>query len=672
MAPPRLTGTAGADLIDQFALGFGNTAALSHARGGSDTIRGGLLDDTMLGGSGGDLLIGNAGADILRGGAGNDTLSGGPGDDVLRGGARDDTFVVHAGSGGLDTLFGGAGADRLVLHLTTVQAADAGIQAELVRLNAYFADPRATGGDFTSGALGIVFTNGSIETLQVVVDGPVALADIAAGIGGFKIEGENTNDQSGTAVGGAGDVNGDHLADLVVGAYFNDNIDPSSNNGAAYVVFGRTGGATVNLDTIAGGVGGFKILGEGPADLAGLAVSGAGDVDGDGLADVLVGAQYNDNALRSDSGAAYVVFGKPGGGTIDLVNVAAGAGGFKIAGEAAFDLAGISVSGAGDVNGDGMADLLIGAYNNDSDGSLANGAAYVVFGKSGGAPVDLGAVAAGSGGFKILGEEQVDLAGFSVSGAGDVNGDGLTDVLVGAFQNDNDGSASNGAAYVVFGKADGTTIDLDDVAAGTGTAGFKIEGEASLDLAGYAVAGAGDVNGDGLADVLVGAWGNDTFSTSNSGATYVVFGKADSTTVNLDAVAAGGGGFKIQGEANDDRSGYAVSAAGDVNGDGLADLLVGAWQNDSLGLSNNGAAYLVFGKADGGLVDLGAVATGAGGRKLLGEAEGDGAGSSVAAAGDVNGDGLADLLVGAPFNSSDGSTDNGASYVIYGSADWLG
>jgi len=672
MPPPRLTGTAGADLIDQFALGFSTIAALSYARGDRDTIRGGLLDDTMLGSSGGDLLIGNAGADILRGGAGADTLSGGVGDDLVRGGARDDVFVVHAGTGGLDTLFGGAGADRLVLHLTTAQALDAAIQAELVRLNAYFADPRATGGDFTSLALGIVFTNASIEALDIVVDGPIALSSLAAGSGGFKIIGENTDDQSGIAVGGAGDVNGDGLADVLVGAYFNDNIDPSANNGAAYVVFGGSGGATVDLDSVAGGAGGFKILGEGLADQAGFSVSGAGDVNGDGLADVLIGALYNDSTGGRDSGAAYVVFGKAGSGTVDLVAVAAGAGGFKIAGEAASDLAGISVSAAGDVNGDGLADLLVGASEADSDGSLANGAAFVVFGKAGGASVDLGAVALGSGGFKILGEDQVDVAGFSVSGAGDVNGDGLADLLVGAFQNDNAGSDSNGAGYVVFGKADGTTIDLDDVAAGTGTVGFKILGETTLDLAGYAVAGAGDVNGDGLADVLVGAWGNDTPSTSNSGASYVVFGKADGAPVDLDAVAIGTGGFKIQGEANDDRSGYAVSAAGDVNGDGLADLLVGAWQNDSLGLTDNGAVYLVFGKTDGATIDLGAVATGAGGRKILGEADGDGAGSAVAAAGDVNGDGLADLLVGAPYNSSDGSSDNGASYVIFGSADWLG
>jgi hypothetical protein len=265
-----------------------------------------------------------------------------------------------------------------------------------------------------------------------------------------------------------------------------------------------------------------------------------------------------------------------------------GANGFKIQGENAGDQAGTSVSAAGDVDGNGLDDLIIGAIVNDSGGYA--GAAYVVFGKSGTDQVDLAAVAAGEGGFKIQGETAFDLAGWSVSAAGDVNGDGVDDLIVGATDNDSGGGLA-GAAYVVFGKSGTDLVDLDAVAAGNG--GFKIQGENSNDSAGFSVSAAGDVNGDGLDDLIVGRYGNDS-GGDNAGAAYVVFGKSGTDLVDLDAVAAGEGGFKIQGEAAGDRAGRSVSAAGDVDGDGVDDLIVGADLNDSGG-DIAGAAYVIFG-----------------------------------------------------------------------------
>src|SRR5205814_6390783 len=135
----------------------------------------------------------------------------------------------------------------------------------------------------------------------------------------------------------------------------------------------------------------------------------------------------------------------------------------------------------------------------------------------------------------------------------------------------------SGAAYVVFGKADGSTVNLTNVAAGAG--GFKIIGENVGDAAGWTVSRLDDVNGDGKDDLLVGAYGNDAGGT-DSGAAYVVFGKVSGTAVNLDDVAAGMGGFKIIGETvNDQLSIWALSDLGDVNGDGRAELLVGATRN---------------------------------------------------------------------------------------------
>ena len=179
----------------------------------------------------------------------------------------------------------------------------------------------------------------------------------------------------------------------------------------------------------------------------------------------------------------------------------------------------------------------------------------MVYGATGGfSSVDLVDVAGGTGGFKITGETAFDRAGWSVSSAGDVNGDGFDDLFIGASSNDAD------AAYVVFGAASEiASVNLDDIALGTG--GFKITGEADGDRAGRSVSAAGDVNGDGFDDLIVGASENDEGGL-NTGAAYVVFGGAGLTSVNLGDVAAGIGGFKIIGEAADDDAGYAVSAGG--------------------------------------------------------------------------------------------------------------
>ena len=406
---------------------------------------------------------------------------------------------------------------------------------------------------------------------------------------------------------------------------------------------------------------GFKIIGENVGDLAAgyaEAVSSAGDVNGDGYDDLIVGARGHDEGGFS-TGASYVVFGKASGfATVNLDDVALGSGGFKIVGESAYDEAGISASSAGDVNGDGFGDVIVGAPGN------INGAAYVVFGKASGfATVNLSDVAAGTGGFKIIAENAFDNAGFSVSSAGDVNGDGFDDLIVGAHLNDAGGSNA-GAAYVVFGKASGfATVNLSSVAAGTG--GFKIFGENAGDVAARSVSSAGDVNGDGFGDVIVGAIGNDE-GGGTAGAAYVVFGKAGGfATVNLDNVAVGTGGFKIVGESEDDESGGSVSSAGDVNGDGFDDLIVGANFNDAGG-SNAGASYVVFGKAGGfATVNLDNIALGTDGFKIIGENAHDYAGRSVSAAGDVNGDGFDDLIVGADGNDAGGG-NAGSGYVVFG------
>ncbi|MCT7950581.1 FG-GAP-like repeat-containing protein, partial [Ancylothrix sp. C2] len=244
------------------------------------------------------------------------------------------------------------------------------------------------------------------------------------------------------------------------------------------------------------------------------------------------------------------------------------------------------------------------------------------------------------------------------SSAGDVNGDGLADLIVGARYADTAPNNDAGKSYLVFGKTNNTAINLNSL----GTGGFIINGEAANDFSGYSVSSAGDVNGDGLADLIVGARLADTAPGNNAGKSYLVFGKADTTAINLSSL--GTGGFIINGEAAFDQSGASVSSAGDVNGDGLADLIVGARYADTAPGNNAGKSYLVFGKTDNTAIDLSSL--GSGGFIINGEAASDFSGQSVSSAGDVNGDGLADLIVGAPGADPASVTNAGKSYIIFG------
>ncbi len=530
---------------------------------------------------------------------------------------------------------------------------------------------------------------------------------------GFIIQGDATDDNAGASVSGAGDVNGDGYADLIVGASRGD--DGGTGAGEAYVVFGRASTpGVVDLTNLAAGDG-FIIQGDRAGDNAGVSVSGAGDVNGDGYADLIVGANNGDDG-GTNAGEAYVVFGKASGfgnlmgsrRVVELATLAAGDG-FIIQGDATDDNAGNSVSGAGDVNGDGYADLIVGASLADVNtpgGNTKNnaGEAYVVFGKASGfgSPpdstgrrvVDLASLATGDG-FIIQGDGANDLAGRSISGVGDVDGDGFADLLVSANGGD-DGGNNAGEAYVVFGKASGfgnamggrQVIDLTNLAAGDG---FIIQGDAQRDYAGVSVSGAGDVNGDGFADLIVGAGNADPNGDKvDAGEAYVVFGKASGfgsvdgagrQFIDLESLAAADG-FIIQGDAGGDQVGGSVSGAGDVNGDGFADLLVGA-RLGADGGTYAGEAYLVFGKADGfgeldddtgrQVINLDGLAAGDG-FIIQGDSPNDFVGGSVSGAGDVNGDGFADLLVGAPgadVTRSVGGTPEtfssaGEAYVLFG------
>ncbi len=419
---------------------------------------------------------------------------------------------------------------------------------------------------------------------------------------------------------------------------------------------------------IAGGFGGYVINGQYSEDHTGESIRYAGDVNGDGYDDVIIGARVADPNDIANSGVTYVVFGEQDSDAVYLATLAESQRGFTIMGASLNDESGRSVSGVGDINGDGYDDLVLGAPNADANGTNS-GRAYVVYGKYDEEPVDLQAVAAGIGGFMIEGQADINFAGYAVSGAGDVNGDGLDDILVGAFGFDVGEESFAGRAYVIFGKLDSNPLSLNHIAAGLG--GFAISGVTSGDFTGSAARGAGDVNGDGLADVIIGAHGADS-SGNLTGRAYVVFGKPDNTNVDLNEVVAGAGGFMVEGEFEGDRAAFSVSGAGDINGDGLDDVLIGAPRADPAG-DASGRSYLIYGRAETSPIMLNDVVINSGkvdnpGFIINGSFIRDYSGISVDTAGDVNGDGLDDMIIGA-YGADPNGSQSGRAFVVYGKQD---
>ena len=474
----------------------------------------------------------------------------------------------------------------------------------------------------------------------------------------FTIFGEAAGDRVGQALSYAGNVTGDDTPDFVIGSRWS-----GLENGAAYVFAGSStldgsrsaSGADITITGSNAERFGFAVAG-GTSLLGGI----SGDFNGDGNDDLLVGAP---NAVVDGNpvGAAYMFYGPlTTGMTSDDASVIFTGQWNQDPDNPSnhnADNTGYSVAFVGDVNNDGLADIAIGDPSKKNSGST-NGEAYLIFGRQ-----DV----YNDNGDKIIGEWEGTISlnetswkrqfgreilsdgtgreqmGAAIDAIGDVNGDGIDDLAIGAYRWDQDANNPNentGAVFVWYGGEG--VYDLEQLLASqdsaTNTADVTIVGTQELDQIGRSISGAGDFDGDGTQDIVIGS----EHANDNAGLVMVVDG-------NGNTIAS------FTGEQPEDAAGRWVSTVGDLDGDGTSEIIVGAKLADANGVAS-GATYILLGGTTGtqGIGTAEVLFTGAG--------AGNETGMNVSGLDDMDGDGYAEILIGSPKTSA----EQGAIQFIYG------
>jgi gliding motility-associated-like protein len=463
------------------------------------------------------------------------------------------------------------------------------------------------------------------------------------GSNGFTVYGEKTTRELGSSVNTAGDINGDGIADFIVGAP--GNYDPWYGKfgneyriikGAAYLIYGTAAGFPPNIDLgLLNGTNGFTIRNDNVSSnfpVTGYDVGSAGDINGDGIGDFMISDPYRHSSYGSEVGHTYIVFGKTTGFPAEFnLSTLNGTNGFALIGVSNYGDVGISVDTIGDINGDGIQDIA--AITGGSGGG--NGKCFVVYGSHSGFPaVLLTNQINGTNGFTIEGDATIGTIGSSVSGLGDINGDGISDFAMGSYN-----GTGQVRKFVVYGRSSNFSTTLN-VSTLNGSNGFIIENTTAPLNAYLGVSKVGDINGDGYNDIAVAK-------------DYVLFGGPSIPAIMDLKNLNGTNGFKL----TDGSYGNTFGPAGDFNDDGFDDYV---FQN-----SNN--FYILFGKNTWTPTVKVSWLTPKDGLMIGTLSASD---YSVNYAGDVNNDGISDLIIGNSFDSYGSNLKinnrSGFAFVVFG------
>ncbi|MEM6460396.1 MAG: Hint domain-containing protein [Pseudomonadota bacterium] len=541
----------------------------------------------------------------------------------------------------------------------------------------------------------------------------------------YHFNGVAAGDRSGVFVASVGDIDGDGIDDLIIGA---DQADPNdkASAGETYLVSSQDLYDLDIADGMADGIielanvaaigaakgNSYQFNGIDAGDLSGISVASVADLDDDGKDELIIGVPgAESNGISSgetylissrDLAALDIADGGSADGIVDLADVAAADNSYQFNGNDFFGQSGISVASAGDLDGDGREELIVGAFGADG----GSGKTYLISsrdlatldiadGNAADGIIDLADVADAPYSYQFNGIAAGDNSGISVASAGDIDGDNIPDLIIGAYRADPN-VVDSGASYLISGAelaaldtADGQTdgiIELANVAAADNS--YQFNGAAAGDRSGISVASAGDVVGDEKDDLIISAyWADD--GGANSGAIYLISsedlvdlddstengGTAGDGIIELANVAAAPNSYQFNGIDAGDLSGYSVASVADLDDDGKNELIIGASGAGSNG-NRSGEIYLISSKdlaaldmADGqvdGIIDLEHVAAAPHSYQFNGIAAADRSGFSISAADDVTGDDVPDLIIGARFADPNGNDLAGESYLVSG------
>lgn len=467
---------------------------------------------------------------------------------------------------------------------------------------------------------------------------------LLVGTNGFRITGDLPDAQLGGAVAGAGDVDANGWPDILFAAPQRD-IGPNFRAGRAYLLRGPASFSpeqSVNLIAVT------TIDGAASDDRAGTALAGAGDWNGDGFADIAIGAPLANVGTATDAGIVGLLFGSTNLPTSITLAVLSGTNGFLLTGAHTNGEAGASLALLRDFNADGRADLAIGA-----PGAAGTGRVYIVFGASSAPPTFPLESLNGTNGFIIEGESAFSQTGAALADIGDWNGDGRSDLAIGAPGYG--GFLAPGRVYVVFGRTNAPArIALSTL---NGTNGFALDGYGFFSSLGTALAGA-DVNGDARADLIAGARGLDSV--------FILFGAATAAPIYAASALNGINGCTLVSTNAGGFFGAAVARGGRLNADLFDDLLIGAPNEPPTGLAGAGRVYVLMGRP--GFAPTTAVHTldGTNGFALVGQQSSAELGFALGNAGNWFNNGFDTLLLGARFHNAGPPviTNAGALYFV--------